>query len=354
MRHQASFSELREAIRQGQVKIAQGLKTGQMRSDRTRQGTETVSGPSDQMPQSASSLKNQETVSARQVSPLPTPSVAVPKKPFVPAYARGRLTGLETTVKKKKVDIASVISKIKSSLKGIATGTGQIFNHLGAHTIAIFRAASLVCAMALVVLAVYWIGKGLFYGSSDRSVSPKKGYPSVAHHQTVSATEPPRTTIPERPAPALPPAAPMEVAPKSLAPAPAATRAAPSRPAPASLPSSANGGTQLTVPATPVPAKTGDNVIVIQGIATSREAELKPVQEFFARNGIATEIIRRNNYSLLATAQRFENPDRPGTDGYEMKQKIRQLGKQYVTQTGDTKFGVEPFKDAYGMLKPKN
>ena len=38
MGREPNFSELRDAIRQGQAKIAQGLKTGQMRSDRQAEG----------------------------------------------------------------------------------------------------------------------------------------------------------------------------------------------------------------------------------------------------------------------------------------------------------------------------
>jgi predicted Zn-dependent protease len=99
------------------------------------------------------------------------------------------------------------------------------------------------------------------------------------------------------------------------------------------------------------PAQTHDFVIVIQGIVLNREDELKAVQAFFTRNGIPTDIIRRNNYSLLVTQQIFSDPEHPGTNGYEMKQKIKTMGLLYLAQTDDSTFGDEPFSNAYGLLK---
>ena len=101
------------------------------------------------------------------------------------------------------------------------------------------------------------------------------------------------------------------------------------------------------------PASTGDNVIVIQGISASRKGELDVLKDYFAQNGVLTEtIIDRSGYALLITQQGFEkNPENSGTDGYKLLQKVQQLGRQYPEVTGDTKFGLKPFQDAYGYKR---
>jgi hypothetical protein len=105
-----------------------------------------------------------------------------------------------------------------------------------------------------------------------------------------------------------------------------------------------------TVPATPQ----GDNVICIQSMPFDRRNELVPVAEFFKRNGIDTEIIADHvsGNAVLATKIGFEqNPAKQGTNGYELFQRIKQLGPVYVQETKDTKFGVKPFQDAYGYKR---
>jgi hypothetical protein len=97
----------------------------------------------------------------------------------------------------------------------------------------------------------------------------------------------------------------------------------------------------------------GDNVICIQSIVFDRKDELKPLGVFFQRHGIDTEVIAIDGPSgrlaVLATRVGFEqNPLNEGTEGYELAQRIKQLGPVYVKETNDTKFGAKPFQDVYG------
>ena len=104
--------------------------------------------------------------------------------------------------------------------------------------------------------------------------------------------------------------------------------------------------------APPVVVSAGNNVIWIKSIEISRQNELVPVREFFHRKGIPTEIIEAGDLAALVTKEGFEkNPAASGTDGYELLQRIKQLGQVYVEETQDTKFGVKPFQDAYGYKR---
>lgn len=105
-----------------------------------------------------------------------------------------------------------------------------------------------------------------------------------------------------------------------------------------------------TVPSLPQ----GSNVIVIQQIPPDQRDKLIPVQEFFNANGIATEMIQRSGYTLLVSKAGFDySPYREGTEAYRLFQRIKQLGLTYPEATGDTKFGLKPFQDAYGLNKDK-
>ncbi len=103
----------------------------------------------------------------------------------------------------------------------------------------------------------------------------------------------------------------------------------------------------------PKPAvSTGANVIVIQQIPSTQKDKLDPIKTFFGKKGIETEIIERSEYSLLVTRAGFDyNPRREGTEGYRLWLRIKQLGAAYPDETGDTKFGVKPFQDAYPLKK---
>lgn len=90
----------------------------------------------------------------------------------------------------------------------------------------------------------------------------------------------------------------------------------------------------------------GDNRIVIQSYQL--RADLEPVKQYFAEHGIETEIIKIDAWYYLVTKDKYENPGKPGTDGYLMKQKIIELGDKYKAPAGSESFGEHPFRDAYG------
>ncbi len=99
-------------------------------------------------------------------------------------------------------------------------------------------------------------------------------------------------------------------------------------------------------------AEPGQNVIVIQQIHPQQQDKLLPVQKYYADHGIPTELIQRSGYSLLVTRTGFDhNPNREGSEGYRLMERIRQLGLVYPDKTGDTKFGLRPFQDAYALKK---
>lgn len=90
----------------------------------------------------------------------------------------------------------------------------------------------------------------------------------------------------------------------------------------------------------------GDNRIVIQ--TYQLRADLEPVRTYFARFGIETELMRIGDWYYLVTRDKYENPEKPGTDGYIAKQKIIELGAKYKAPQGYETFGSKPFSDAYG------
>jgi hypothetical protein len=93
---------------------------------------------------------------------------------------------------------------------------------------------------------------------------------------------------------------------------------------------------------------TGDNVIVL--VEYGALADLGPVQAHFAEHGIETEIVPEDDRYFLQTKQRYDNPATPGTDGYEAKQKIIEVGAKYKGKApaGYETFAPHYFSDAYG------
>ncbi len=94
------------------------------------------------------------------------------------------------------------------------------------------------------------------------------------------------------------------------------------------------------------PEQKGDNRIVIQ--TYQLRPHLQPVKQYFARFGIETEIKKVGDWYYLLTLNKYENPERPGTDGYDAKQRIIELGAAYRAPLGYETFGDKPFHDAYG------
>ena len=93
---------------------------------------------------------------------------------------------------------------------------------------------------------------------------------------------------------------------------------------------------------------TADNVIVL--VEYRMQAHLVPVQEHFAVYGIETEIVLENGRYFLITKDRYDNPDKPGTNGYKAKQRIIEIGARYKNKApeGYETFAPNYFRDAYG------
>jgi hypothetical protein len=91
----------------------------------------------------------------------------------------------------------------------------------------------------------------------------------------------------------------------------------------------------------------GNNRIVIQTYQV--RAHLEPVKQYFDNLGVQTEIIGKDGWYYLVTKNKFDNPDKPGTDGYAARQKIIDLGAKYKAPEGYESFAPRLFKDAYGM-----
>jgi hypothetical protein len=176
-------------------------------------------------------------------------------------------------------------------------------------------AIALLLGLVLVVLVAYRLGQISFRGST------KAASPAAKVSETVQKASP--VVITEHP-----------VAEK-------VTTAAP----PKAVPAGTDAG---KMPATqPEPAKPkGDNRIVIQSYQL--RADLEPVKQYFAEHGIETEIIKIDAWYYLVTKDKYENPGKPGTDGYLAKQKIIELGDKYKAPPGSETFGEHPFRDAYG------
>ena len=104
-------------------------------------------------------------------------------------------------------------------------------------------------------------------------------------------------------------------------------------------------------PDAPKVASTGDNAIVI--VAYTKKADLAPVVDYFKANGIATEIIQDGSYYYVVTQSRFDTVNKPGTEGYQLKQKIKQVGAGYKAPAGFERFASKPFQDVYGKKLSK-
>ena len=258
---------LNEAIRQGQAKIAEGLKTGQMRSERSH-------GKSD--------IEDPESI----------------------------LTGKSRSTNGRKSDFFK--SRDISSKFGNWTSKRKA-------TVLIYVASAVLLGLAVwMILAVGNSDRQQPGGNSSGALSSETGINSgTGSERQANSSETPVFF---------------------------GGRTESSQPA--------QGETSVVPPVGKLPQ--GDNVIWIQSIAGGRRDELKPVAAFFESKGIATEIIidRASGLAVLVTKAGFEeNPGTRGTDGYEMLQRIKQLGLVFVEETQETKFGMKPFQDAYGYKR---
>ena len=114
------------------------------------------------------------------------------------------------------------------------------------------------------------------------------------------------------------------------------------------------------------PTRTGDNLIVLA--RHTDEKQLEPAQAYFNEHGVLTQIVSfaqvravfeqygldmkrvpKGDGYMLVTRNLYENPGREGTDGYEVKQRITELGRQYEAPSGFERFAPHYFSDAYGL-----
>lgn len=127
------------------------------------------------------------------------------------------------------------------------------------------------------------------------------------------------------------------------------------------------GRTQLDTSVAPAAAGQRDHWIVLAQY--KRRADLDKVVEYFAGHGIElgvmpldepsrkaftdlgfnAAILPSGNDYLLVTKNLYGNPQNPGTDGYEMKKRITDLGRGYKAPQGYESFAPNNFSDAYGM-----
>ena len=93
---------------------------------------------------------------------------------------------------------------------------------------------------------------------------------------------------------------------------------------------------------------TGDHIIILAEY--KRHLDLVPVQEHFDKYNINTEIVMENGRYFLQTKDRYDNPEKPGTDGYEAKKIIADAGAKYKgnAPAGYESFAPHYFSDAYG------
>lgn len=92
---------------------------------------------------------------------------------------------------------------------------------------------------------------------------------------------------------------------------------------------------------------TGNNVIVL--VEHRNQADLVPVQTHFAENGILTEIVNWGGKFFLITKDKYTGFT-AGSDGYNAKEKIIEVGAQYKGKApeGFEAFAPHYFSDAYG------
>jgi hypothetical protein len=91
---------------------------------------------------------------------------------------------------------------------------------------------------------------------------------------------------------------------------------------------------------------TGNNVIVLAEYNSL--PDLAAVQTYFDKFDIKLDIVPEGGRYFLQTKQLYDNPSKPGTDGYKALQKIVEVGKEYKAPAGYETFAPNYFSDAYG------
>jgi len=135
----------------------------------------------------------------------------------------------------------------------------------------------------------------------------------------------------------------------------------PAKPEPEKAPANTNAAGSAAVP-----DEKGDHVIVLAQLP--QREPLDAARKYFAEQGIATDVVSipllrellsgqgintralgdRDGF-MLVTNKYYDNPQNPGTDGYQAKLKIIQVGRGYKARSGSESFAPNYFGDAYGM-----
>ena len=98
------------------------------------------------------------------------------------------------------------------------------------------------------------------------------------------------------------------------------------------------------------PESTQGSNIVIQALRSRND--LEPVKDYFAAQGVATEIKTVGTWYYLVTVNKYESLKETGSQGDNMLKRIIELGAGYKSPQGFESFRVKgktPFQDAYGM-----
>jgi hypothetical protein len=106
---------------------------------------------------------------------------------------------------------------------------------------------------------------------------------------------------------------------------------------------------KVTEPIRVVEDSKKDHIIVITVYQVKRD--LEPVMAYFSKNGIETQIVKPSGsrFYYLISKNRYESPQRKGTDGSFAIAKIKSVGANYKSPTGYESFGKVPFQDSYGV-----
>ncbi len=89
----------------------------------------------------------------------------------------------------------------------------------------------------------------------------------------------------------------------------------------------------------PLASSPKTNWIVIK--QWKNKEDLFPVKQWYAGNGIETQIREINGSYYLHTVQKYDNPSVSGTDGARAMQQIIRIGAGYVAPPGSAKFNLQ-------------
>jgi len=96
------------------------------------------------------------------------------------------------------------------------------------------------------------------------------------------------------------------------------------------------------------PLESAKEYFKTHGVATE-VIGVAALRDYLAGQGINTSVLGNRGGFMLVTADYYDNPQNPGTNGFQAKQKIIELGRGYKATAGSESFAPNYFSDAYGM-----